>query len=101
MGAGHNPFCVMATVPTVKVVKEDSDRGYMIIAEEDFDPDVHTKYGEKESEGASLPSDDALPDNLDYSYASNGFWSITEDGEKVESGRGKEALASALRTHVE
>lgn len=76
----------MGLVPTVKVVKEDSDRGYMIIAEEDYDPDQHTPYSERGEEESPYS----------YGLASNGFWTVYEDGDEVASGRGKESLDVAL-----
>ena len=40
----------MATVPTIKVVNwKPGGTGYLIINVSDFDPEVHTRYGEKPS----------------------------------------------------
>lgn len=77
----------MAIVPTVKVVKETSDRGYMIIAEEDFDPDEHTLYDR------DLKTEVG---DVSYEIADNGWWTIYRDGEEIDSGRGEESLSDAL-----
>jgi len=70
----------MGLVPTVKVADDAFERGYKIIAEEDFDPDEHERYVEGYS----------------YELAKNGFWTIYSGEEEVDSGRKKEALSSAL-----
>lgn len=39
-------------LPTVKVVSDETEHGYIIINESDFDPAVHARY-EAPTEGAS------------------------------------------------
>lgn len=70
----------MGLVPTIKVADDTFERGYKIIAKEDFDPEVHEPY----EEGYS------------YELASNGFWTLYQAGEEVDSGRGKDGLVDAL-----
>ena len=37
----------MSTCPTVKIKNKDSDTGYSLINEADFDPDKHEKFKAK------------------------------------------------------
>lgn len=76
----------MGLVPTVKVADDTFDRGYRIIAKKDYDSDQHTLYSEREEKESPYS----------YELASNGFWTVYEDGEEIASGRGKDDLDIAL-----
>lgn len=88
----------MPLVPTVKVVKEDSDRGYMIIAEEDYDPDDHTLYGDETLSAQSEDESDEEESSgeITYEASGSGWYTIYEGSEEVDTVRGREALEEAL-----
>lgn len=84
----------MPEIPTVRIVHDGFEQGFVRINEEDFDPHEHTLYGDE-----SLLEEDSSSEesgSVDYELANNGWWTIYEDGEAVDSGRGEDALNEAL-----
>lgn len=89
----------MATVPTVKVVDEDTEYGYRIINRDDYDSSVHELYGDVDDGSEEFP-ELVLPEGVDYELARNGYWTVYRHGEEVDSGRTREALYEALEEYA-
>ncbi|HEX7048650.1 MAG TPA: hypothetical protein VF188_00440 [Longimicrobiales bacterium] len=49
-------------IPTVKIVDPSKPDDYVIINEADFDPAVHRRWGEQESQPEALGKDETAPD---------------------------------------
>ena len=87
----------MATLPTVKI-RADNQRGYIIINESDFDPEVHDRYGSPPDAAAETEGEFTPPFATDY--RGGGITDIKDaEGEVYDSVRGKEkaqAIADEL-----
>lgn len=49
-------------IETVKIVRQDSDRGFRIIAKSDFDPDLHELFEEAAQTSSDSAPEDPAPD---------------------------------------